>query len=59
LPSGCKFYPRCKFAIDLCKNEEPELEKIEGNHIVRCWMYNKDKAKDFKIRQEAVGITQD
>jgi len=57
LPSGCKFHPRCKFAIDLCKKEEPELEKIEDNHIVRCWMYNKDRAKDFKIKQEVVGIT--
>lgn len=53
LPSGCKFHPRCKFAIDLCKKEEPELEKIKDNHIVRCWMYNKDKEKYFKIKQEA------
>ncbi len=59
LPSGCKFHPRCKFAIDLCKKEEPELEKIEDNHIVRCWMYNKDKVKDFKINQEVAGITQE
>jgi len=48
LPSGCKFYPRCKFAIDLCNKEEPELGKIEDNHFVRCWMYNKEKAINFK-----------
>ncbi len=59
LPSGCKFHPRCKFAIDLCKREEPELEKMEDNHIVRCWMYNKDRAKDFKIKQKVAGITQE
>jgi len=58
LPSGCKFHPRCKFAIDFCKKEEPELEKIEDDHVVRCWMYNKNKAKDFKIKQEIAGITQ-
>ncbi len=57
LPSGCKFHPRCKFAIDLCKKEEPKLEKIENNHVVRCWMYNKEKSKDFKIEQELTGIT--
>lgn len=56
LPSGCKFHPRCRFAIDLCKKEEPELEKIKDNHIVRCWMYNKDRARDFKIEQEVSGI---
>ena len=58
LPSGCKFHTRCKFAIDLCKNEEPELEKIGDNHIVRCWMYNKDKSINFKTTQETVGVTQ-
>jgi len=47
LPTGCKFHPRCKFAIDLCKKKEPKLEKIEGNHIVRCWKYNKEKAHLF------------
>jgi peptide/nickel transport system ATP-binding protein/oligopeptide transport system ATP-binding protein len=59
LPSGCKFHPRCKFATDICKREEPKLEKIEDNHVVRCWMYNKSRAKDFKIKQEVAGITQD
>jgi peptide/nickel transport system ATP-binding protein/oligopeptide transport system ATP-binding protein len=51
-PLGCKFHPRCNLAIDLCKKEEPPLEKVLDNHIVRCWMYNKDKAKYFKIREE-------
>jgi len=48
LPSGCKFHPRCKYATDICTKEEPELENIGDNHLVRCWMYNKDKAKYFK-----------
>jgi oligopeptide/dipeptide ABC transporter ATP-binding protein len=56
LPTGCKFHPRCKFAIDLCKKEEPKLEKIKNNHFVRCWLYNKNKAKDFKIKQELAGF---
>jgi len=56
LPSGCKFHPRCKFAIDLCKREEPKLEKIEGNHVVRCWKYNKEKAMLFKKFQEGIDI---
>ncbi len=59
LPTGCKFHPRCKFAIDLCKREEPKLEKIEDNHIVRCWMYNKNRAKDFKIEKETASLTQE
>jgi peptide/nickel transport system ATP-binding protein/oligopeptide transport system ATP-binding protein len=58
LPTGCKFHPRCKFAINICKKKEPELEKIGDNHIVRCWMYNKEKAINFKTIQETVGVTQ-
>jgi len=48
LTRGCLFHPRCKFAIDICKKKEPELEKIGDNHIVRCWMYNKEEAINFK-----------
>jgi len=36
-PSGCKFNPRCRFATDRCKKEEPSLIKIEEGHLVRCW----------------------
>jgi len=54
LPSGCKFHPRCKFAIDLCTKMEPELEKISDNHIARCWMYNKEKSVNFSKVQETV-----
>jgi len=58
LPTGCKFHPRCKFAINICKKKEPELEEIGDNHIVRCWMYNKENAINFKTIQETVGVTQ-
>jgi len=58
LPRGCLFHPRCKFAINICKKKEPELEEIGDNHIVRCWMYNKEKAINFKTIQETVGVTQ-
>jgi peptide/nickel transport system ATP-binding protein len=37
LPSGCKFHPRCPFATDKCKNEEPELEPVGEGHFAACW----------------------
>ena len=40
-PSGCKFNPRCQFATDRCKKEEPSLIKIEEGHLVRCWNVDK------------------
>lgn len=37
LPKGCKFAPRCKYATDKCRNEEPTLEEVEDGHKVRCF----------------------
>jgi peptide/nickel transport system ATP-binding protein len=35
-PSGCYFHPRCRYAIDRCAAEEPELEEIDPGHFVKC-----------------------
>jgi len=35
-PAGCRFHPRCWFANDLCKEEEPRLEEVGKNHFVAC-----------------------
>ena len=35
-PSGCHFHPRCHMAIDVCKEQEPELRIIGGEHSVAC-----------------------
>ncbi|MBA7482974.1 Oligopeptide transport ATP-binding protein OppF [subsurface metagenome] len=35
-PSGCHFHPRCHMAIDVCKEQEPELRNIAGEHWVAC-----------------------
>jgi oligopeptide/dipeptide ABC transporter ATP-binding protein len=36
LPEGCKFHPRCKFKVDSCRKEEPQLEEVSVNHTSRC-----------------------
>lgn len=35
-PSGCRFHPRCPYATDLCKEEEPPLRPLEQDHLVAC-----------------------
>ncbi|WP_126993338.1 ABC transporter ATP-binding protein [Thermosipho globiformans] len=37
-PKGCKFHPRCPYAMDICKEVEPPLKKVK-NHIVACHLY--------------------
>ena len=40
IPQGCRFHPRCVYAKDECRNEkEPELEIVEGRHLVACRRY--------------------
>lgn len=35
-PSGCKFHPRCPFAKDICRRENPKLEEYKPGHFSRC-----------------------
>ncbi len=35
-PPGCYFNPRCRYAIDVCRNETPALEEITPRHFVSC-----------------------
>ncbi|MGY5865284.1 MAG: ABC transporter ATP-binding protein [Candidatus Thorarchaeota archaeon] len=35
-PPGCRFYPRCIFAQDICKVDDPELRDVGGGHLVAC-----------------------
>ena len=37
MPEGCRFHPRCPFAIDRCRQEEPALAEISRNHFASCW----------------------
>jgi oligopeptide/dipeptide ABC transporter ATP-binding protein len=35
-PPGCVFHPRCRYAKDVCSQEEPELVEIEPGHYASC-----------------------
>ncbi len=37
-PSSCPFLPRCRYAIDRCKVENPTLVEVSANHRVACWV---------------------
>lgn len=38
LPPGCRFAPRCPFAFDRCREEEPPLLPAGRGHTARCWL---------------------
>lgn len=39
LPSGCRFHPRCPYAIDKCRKEEPVLREVVMGQQVACWLH--------------------
>jgi peptide/nickel transport system ATP-binding protein len=36
VPPGCSFNPRCPYATDRCRTEEPKLREVEPGHWVAC-----------------------
>ena len=35
-PSGCPFHPRCRFAVDICREDNPPLRQTEPGHWAAC-----------------------
>ena len=42
-PSGCRFHPRCQFAMNACSAEPPILAEFEPNHLVSCYLFSQLK----------------
>ena len=38
-PRGCRFQPRCEYAMPRCVEEEPPLIKLEATRRVACFLY--------------------
>ena len=44
-PRGCRFHPRCPYAFDRCRSEEPPLEALAGGRAAACWLAQERVAK--------------
>jgi len=38
-PAGCRFHPRCPFAMAQCSEVEPEEKAVATDHLVACHLY--------------------
>jgi peptide/nickel transport system ATP-binding protein len=46
-PTGCRFHPRCPFALERCASDTPPSFDLSGGHTARCWLYADDpQARD-------------
>ncbi len=41
LPAGCPFRPRCRFAVERCKTENPPLMPVGDQHMAACWEWER------------------
>jgi peptide/nickel transport system ATP-binding protein len=38
-PSGCRFHPRCPYAMDICRRQVPPQFAISSGHTAACWLH--------------------
>jgi oligopeptide/dipeptide ABC transporter ATP-binding protein len=37
LPPGCRFFPRCSSALEVCSDQQPAEVEISNGHYIACW----------------------
>ena len=42
MPKGCAFCPRCKNAMKVCLEKQPDEYWVGEDHLASCWMNIKD-----------------
>ena len=55
MPKGCSFAPRCAHAKAICHQSVPDLQTLDKNTEVSCWMYTSQWETEHTIK-EKVGI---
>jgi peptide/nickel transport system ATP-binding protein len=41
-PSGCRFHPRCPFAMPICSQQQPPDISVGEGHVAACWLRHSD-----------------
>ncbi|MBI4641559.1 MAG: ABC transporter ATP-binding protein, partial [Candidatus Tectomicrobia bacterium] len=50
LPAGCPFHPRCRYAMEICREQTPEEIEVAPGHHLRCWLYPPAERSASEIR---------
>jgi len=50
MPAGCPFNPRCKYAVDKCRQgDPPPITELGPHWSAACWRVNDPELADFKL----------
>jgi peptide/nickel transport system ATP-binding protein/oligopeptide transport system ATP-binding protein len=52
-PTGCRFHPRCQYAINICKIKPPTQIRIENEHFVSCFLYTNGGKSNFRTAKSS------
>lgn len=55
-PSGCRFHPRCPFAMERCATDAPPRFDLGDSHSARCWLYAEDEEAVERRGQNAEAV---
>jgi peptide/nickel transport system ATP-binding protein len=54
-PTGCRFHPRCPFAMSICREQVPQRTELGDGHWTHCFLYGEQRQE---VRSEAPQKTQ-
>ncbi|SEG91607.1 peptide/nickel transport system ATP-binding protein [Actinacidiphila yanglinensis] len=55
-PAGCRFHPRCPYAMERCKVDTPASFDISPGHTARCWLYADDEEARARRAENAEAV---
>ncbi|MCH3918137.1 MAG: ABC transporter ATP-binding protein [Spirochaetia bacterium] len=55
-PKGCPFYPRCDFAMEICRSEEVPAFEFSPTHKACCWLCHAQAPKVEAYEQQQKGV---
>lgn len=55
-PTGCPFYPRCDYAMNICRTMEPDYFETNANHKTKCWLLHEDAPKIEEYEGQKGGV---
>ncbi|MEV0778468.1 ABC transporter ATP-binding protein [Streptomyces sp. NPDC050428] len=56
-PAGCRFHPRCPFAMAECVSQAPPRTELDNGHWATCWLHVKGRAGELAQTTHAAATT--
>jgi peptide/nickel transport system ATP-binding protein len=55
-PAGCRFHPRCPFAMERCRTDAPPSFDLSADHSAQCWLYADDAEATERRAENAAAV---